>query len=338
MEFSFILISKSEKNLEKSVEALKCIIQKYNIHSEIICSIGNNPSTQRNEAAKVAKGAWLYFLDDDSILDPDSHKQFRLALEKFSEAMVFGGPSLLCHEDKSNWQEAIQLVFCSDFGVGPIKSRYLSIGVVRESSEKELILCNMIINKDFFLQNGGFNEALYPNEENEFLSRIDKKGQMIYSPLIIVYRRHRKNLKSFFLQMVHYGKGRTKHLLFSSDYSDYVYFLPLAIILLAVVPTLFTARPIFLFYIFSAYLFLILPTCLINLFYKRSIITFLMSLLAFCICHLGYSLGLLLGFIKKAPVPNKEVKISFYLNGIDRNNLNLDLKMVQTAGVEPATT
>jgi GT2 family glycosyltransferase len=312
MDFSFILISRAESNLTESVSLLKTLIKSEDLNAEVIISTGINPSRQRNESAKIAGGEWLYFLDDDSILDLQSISQFQLALKIFPRAVVFGGPTLVKNENQNSWQEAIQTVFSSDLGIGPIKSRYLSVGQVRLSSEKELILCNMIIKKEFFLQNKGFNESLYPNEENEFLSRIHQLGQIVYSPLIIVYRDHRNNLQSFFKQMFNYGSGRTKHFLFSKNYADYIYFVPLILVVLSLFFILISSKAHLILYLLFIYIAFVLPTCAIRFLFSQRVSVLFLSILAFFICHLGYAIGLCLGFFliksKRAlPVETKVV-------------------------------
>lgn len=299
MDISFILISHSEIDLSESVHALKTIIQNENLNAEIIISIGQNPSKQRNESAKIAHGNWLYFLDDDSKLDSHTISQFYIALKMFPSAVVFGGPSLAKPEEQNLWQEAVQIVFTSDFGIGPIKSRYLSVGQVRRSSEKELILCNMIIEKQFFLQNNGFNESLYPNEENEFLSRIFHHGQIVYSPLMIVYRNHRNSVSSFFKQMIRYGRGRTIHFLYANSYTDYIYFLPMVFVLLILLLSILMPNFHLLLLLTACYFALILPTCLVRLLFSRNIFLFILSIFAFVTCHVGYGIGLGLGFFIK---------------------------------------
>lgn len=299
MDISFIIISRSEDSIQKNLENLKNIISSSSLKCEIITAIGNNPSVQRNKAAEEASGDWLYFLDDDSELDHQSLDYFLISKNKYPNAFVFGGPSLLKSEKTDIWQEAVQMVFTSDVGVGPIRSRYLSLGPTRFSSERELILCNMIIKKIDFYKLGGFKPELYPNEENEFLSRVGKTNSVVYSPLIIVYRKHRETIIKFTEQMIGYGKGRTRHFLFSSDYRDYVYFLPLVgLVLLSLIVILKFKMKLVLILI-ALYLVVITPTILINCIYKKSTKLFFNGLIVFGLCHVGYAIGLFIGFFDK---------------------------------------
>jgi glycosyltransferase involved in cell wall biosynthesis len=299
LDISFIIISRSDDTIQRNLENLKRIISNSKLSCEIILALGNNPSVQRNKAAEEASGEWLYFLDDDSELDEQSLDYFVIAKNKYPDAFVFGGPSLLRSHKLDIWQEAVQMVFTSDVGVGPIRSRYLSLGPTRFSSERELILCNLIIKKMEFYKLGGFKPELYPNEENEFLSRIGRTNAVVYSPLIVVYRKHRETMLKFAEQMIGYGKGRTRHFLFSSDYRDYVYFLPLAGLAILSSLVILNFKLKIVMALLALYFIIITPTILINCIYKKSTKLFLNGVVVFGLCHVGYAIGLLIGFFDK---------------------------------------
>ena len=94
---------------------------------------------------------------------------------------------------------------------GSSRARYASIGALRESSEKELILCNLVVRRDVMLRLEGFNEALYPNEENALMDKIQHQGgKLLYDPALIVYRRPRRTLKAFIKMLMAYGRGRAE--------------------------------------------------------------------------------------------------------------------------------
>jgi hypothetical protein len=82
---------------------------------------------------------------------------------------------------------------------------------LRETSEKELILCNLAARRQALLELGGFNEALYPNEENSLMDELQRRGgKLIYDPHLIVHRRPRSNLRSFARMLKTYGRGRAE--------------------------------------------------------------------------------------------------------------------------------
>jgi cellulose synthase/poly-beta-1,6-N-acetylglucosamine synthase-like glycosyltransferase len=101
--------------------------------------------------------------------------------------------------------------------------------MARDSSEKELILCNLMVRRDVFMAQGGFRQDLYPNEENEFLNRLADSGWRVrYLPQAAVRRPRRENVSAFGLQAFRYGRGRMNQLLANPHPGDLVQLAPLA--------------------------------------------------------------------------------------------------------------
>lgn len=178
---------------------------------EVIVARGKQPSVQRNAAMRAARGELIYFLDDDSTPPPGN---LRHAVAAFEEAKVkmLGGPNL-CPDDAPFLEKLFALVHASWLAFFSSRARYASVGRVRESGEKELILCNLMARRDAMLELGGFNEALYPNEENALMDELQKRGgRLLYDPAFIVYRRPRHSLKAFAKMLMNYGRGRAEQL------------------------------------------------------------------------------------------------------------------------------
>ena len=176
---------------------------------EILVARGKQPSVQRNAAIRAARGELIYFLDDDSTPPADN---LRRAVEAFADPRVkmLGGPNL-CPPDAPFLEHVFALVQSSRLAFFSSAARYASLGARRETSEKELILCNLIARKQDLLELGGFNEALYPNEENALMDDLQKRGgKLIYDPQLIVHRRPRSTLKSFAKMLFNYGRGRAE--------------------------------------------------------------------------------------------------------------------------------
>ena len=176
---------------------------------EILLARGRQPSVQRNAALRAARGDIIYFLDDDSVAPPDN---LRRALAHFQspEVKMVGGPSL-CPADAPAVEQAFALTMGSWLAFGPSCSRYRSTGVARSTSEKELILCNQLARRADLLALGGFNEALYPNEENALMDELQKRGgKLIYDPELVAYRPPRPNFKAFCKMLLNYGRGRAE--------------------------------------------------------------------------------------------------------------------------------
>jgi succinoglycan biosynthesis protein ExoA len=176
---------------------------------QILVARGRQPSAQRNVGMKAAQGDLLYFLDDDSVPQPRNLRIAVRHLEDSSTKMV-GGPNI-CPEDAPALEKVFALVLASPLAFWSSSSRYMPVGKVRQTSEKELILCNLVARRAPLLELGGFNEALYPNEENALMDELQKRGgKLVYDPEFLVTRRPRSNLKSFTRMLMTYGRGRSE--------------------------------------------------------------------------------------------------------------------------------
>ena len=185
---------------------------------EILLAEGRAPSRQRNLAASEAGGDVLYFLDDDSLISPENLALCSAGMSDPAVAVV-GGPSLTPAGD-SRLQQLFGYALASAFGSGAVGNRYRACGKIRETTDKELILCNLAVRRSVFAGLGGFNERLYPNEENEFLERVTSAGfTLLHDPSMLVYRSQRRTLKAFIRQMFSYGRGRGQQTLITSSYS-----------------------------------------------------------------------------------------------------------------------
>lgn len=176
---------------------------------QILVARGRQPSAQRNAGMKTAQGDLLYFLDDDSIPQPRNLRIAVRHLEDSATKMV-GGPNI-CPEDAPALEKVFALVLASPLAFWSSSARYMPVGKVRQTSEKELILCNLVARRAPLLELGGFNEALYPNEENALMDELQKRGgKLVYDPAFLVTRRPRSNLKSFTKMLMTYGRGRAE--------------------------------------------------------------------------------------------------------------------------------
>ena len=193
--------------------------------SEIYVSTGRNPSLQRNIGLNLCKSPLVYFLDEDSWVIPGTPT---LLMNHFQgqRTAAAGGPNLP-YPDCSNFEKTASGVLASWLGSFKVRNRYASIGSVKEATEKDLILCNMMVRKEAFQKANGFRTDLYPNEENEFLNRLlHQEYQLIYDPAAAIYRPRRKNFWAFCWQAFRYGRGRARQMKVYPCLSDLVHMIP----------------------------------------------------------------------------------------------------------------
>jgi len=192
---------------------------------EILISVGRNPSQQRNLGVKACSSPLVYFLDDDSQVVPGTPRHLISQFED-DRTVVAGGPNL-CPPDASPFEKTVSGVLASWMGSFSVRNRYAAIGSVKEATEKDLILCNMMVRRKTFLSEGGFRTDLYPNEENEFLNRLlHSQFRLVYDPGAAVFRHRRKNLKDYCYQSFRYGRGRAQQMKVYPCLSDLVHLIP----------------------------------------------------------------------------------------------------------------
>jgi succinoglycan biosynthesis protein ExoA len=275
---------------------------------ELFVSEGCNPSLQRNEAVKQATGDVVYFLDDDSLVKDDC--LVRISQHFKDQAVVAaGGPSVTPDSD-SVFQRAAGIALSSLLGAGGVRNRYRQSGVVRACTERELILCNLAVRRDAFLSTGGFDQRLYPNEENEFLDRLAAAGgRILHDPELAVSRSQRRNIFAFIKQMFRYGMGRARQTRIGGIRSV-TPFVPLLFVLYLL--GLPFAGSLFLFLPLFVYLLGAVVTGVSGGFATGSTISGLLSVLLIPVLHISNGAGLLAGFIlPKAVKPcYKDVPVS----------------------------
>lgn len=312
---------------------------------EVFICRGVNPSKQRNEAAKKARGEILYFLDDDSEIEKQAFRRVavtfagkivpikipqargfslfpswlsNLIIERFFSGTVYrgeigavGGPNVWW-DPEPFWASMAGTVLESFFAHSLMAARYRPIGAIHRASEKELILCNLAVRRDVFTKVGGFNEILYPNEENELLNRIEKVGyQLIYHPGILVFRPRRETFRNLLAAFFHYGRGRMEQVRVEGIWLSLPFFAPLVLLFYFV--GLFFYHPWFAFLPLILYFSMAFGSALG--FAVRRKKPYLAILLPpfFLIPHLSYAFGLLYGLAtdlkKKKSGEKRRIKV-----------------------------
>lgn len=261
---------------------------------EILVAEGKCPSRQRNQAADMAGGEVLYFLDDDSLVAPGFLRRATAYYEASSIAAV-GGPSLT-PPDNGIMQQAFGLALASPFGGGGVRHRYRKWGGARETGDHELILCNLSMRASDFRAAGGFDRRLYPNEENELLVRMKRKGlTLIHDPDLAVFRSQRPNFGAFVRQLFGYGRGRAQQILLGGG-SGIVNFVP-AVFLLYLLSLPFADKPVY-YLPLLCYLGISLFFTVYALIETGKTAPALILPAVFPALHLAYGAGLLWGLLR----------------------------------------
>jgi len=262
---------------------------------EVIVAEGRQPSAQRNRAAREAAGEILYFLDDDSMATPGL---FRAVAARYADPKVsaVGGPIITPDTDRFI-QKGFGLALGSPFGGSTIRARYKKLGGERPATENDLILANLSFRKEAFTAAGGFNENLYPNEENELMNRLHAEGHVfLYVPDAYVHRSQRPGCKAYLRQVFTYGRGRM-----DQNYAHPEGFRPLH-----VAPSLFLLYCVSLLLIHNSIYFLpalvYLVLCLVfsaaAAAEAKNPLYFPVMPALFLGLHLGYGAGFIWGFFK----------------------------------------
>lgn len=295
MRVSVVIPSALDRNVDVPLACLKNM--DYPAEDvEVFVVYGNRPCTQRNLAIDESSGEFIFFFDNDCEISSDN---FRQALKFFedNDVGVVGGPSMSEGLGDSFFQKTLGYIVASPFGMFSMYARYTNSGVARVSGEKELIFCNLCIRKSVLVELGGLNEELYPNEENELVTRLTSgKYQAIYEPDMRVSRKQRKSFKSFIHQFFTYGWGRMRHALITPKGFSPVF----------LAPTVFTLYLLSLFFFHPSWY--MVPLVMYSLMSYASAIKIMnrsksfwklgLSMCLFPVLHISYGVGVVCGLSK----------------------------------------
>lgn len=193
---------------------------------EIFQAKGTHPTVQRNECIKIASGDIVYFIDNDSMINPNNIKRAVEIFQSNESVAVVGGPAI--HKTSSSKEMYIDKCMKSYYAVGPIANRYSrNKSLYREGTDRDVILCNLFIRLNVLLEAGLFNEKLYPNEENALIDKILSFGyKLMYDPQIVVIRPPRSSLRLYIKMLLNYGRGRFEQLYRDFNKKNLIFTLP----------------------------------------------------------------------------------------------------------------
>ncbi|MBN8551165.1 MAG: glycosyltransferase [Deltaproteobacteria bacterium] len=209
----------------KAMQALECSAREQ-FEIEILIVEGTAPSVQRNAAVNIAQGEYVYFLDDDSIVDRNALGVAFAFFSAHPEVSAVGGPALT-HPDASDMERCLGLVMGARLTAALTAQRHAALGEPRRVNGEGLSLCNLVVKSSVLETHDGFKAALYPSEDPEFLKRLEIRGELLfYLPSMLVYRSRRKTLAAAVSQFFRYGQGRANHIFSNLHLRDLVFFGP----------------------------------------------------------------------------------------------------------------
>jgi len=176
---------------------------------EIIVKEGLNPSNNRNNGAKEAKGKFIAFLDDDAVIDENLFKNAERFFEKYPQIEIVGGAQLT-----PKWQKGFAKIsgyaLSSKFGAWKMGRRYSLKKINLDADETMLTSANLFCRKEV-MKKIQFNSHLFPGEDPQFVNDAKKNGfRVAYSPELILYHKRRETVEALIKQIASYGRTRTQ--------------------------------------------------------------------------------------------------------------------------------
>jgi glycosyltransferase involved in cell wall biosynthesis len=262
-----------------------------------------SPAEARNAALSIAAGDIIYFLDDDVTVAPDL---FLRALDVFArrpEVDVLGGPNLT-PLDSSLFEQSVGAVLASRFGSARVCDRYRSVGKIRATDDRALILCNLAIRRRAIASRRPvFGDEMVCNEENLLLGLLALENRtMLHDPELIVYHTRRAKVGDFARQIFRYGRGRWQNTAALPASLSPVFVIPPAFLIYLVSLPL----PIFRWRLMplAIYGLLVVAFSAFETLRARTFRAFPEMLVLFPVCHIAYGAGLMwqFGLSLRSPV------------------------------------
>jgi cellulose synthase/poly-beta-1,6-N-acetylglucosamine synthase-like glycosyltransferase len=186
-----------------STDKTRDIVAKYPV--KLLVEKREGPNVARNTGIKHTNSEIIAFTDSDCIVSKDWIKKI---IEDFRDPKIgcVGGDVKGLNDDflsKYADNSAFPLIRTFKkrkelYSTGPFEG--CPVG------------CNMAFRRKAFEDAGGFDESIrYSFEEDEIIERICKTNyKLILDPQVLVWHKHRSNLKDILKQSFKYGKGTGK--------------------------------------------------------------------------------------------------------------------------------
>ena len=305
MKFSLIIPLAPGRNAEiiESIKELNYPKKEY----EVIVKEGLNPSENRNNGAKQAKGEIIAFLDDDAVIDANFLKEAEEFFKKYQEIDIVGGAQLT-----PKWQKGFPKIsgyaLSSKFGAWKMGMRYSLKELNFNADETMLTSANLFCKKEV-MKKIQFDQNLFPGEDPKFIEDAKKVGfDVAYSPDLILYHKRRETVKAMIKQISSYGRTRTNKESFLETLKKPFFLIPLlfcfylAFVLFFVFLEFFRINIISNFILFSPLILYVALDLLFSVyesFKNKNPMAIFLLLFIFPLIHISYGIGMIQGYLKK---------------------------------------
>jgi glycosyltransferase involved in cell wall biosynthesis len=166
---------------------------------QLVCGRHGGPASARNTGARLARGRYLVFTDDDCA----PHADWLAAIDRHVTAskspVALGGQTvnLLADNLYATASQSIVDFLYHYFGDHPASRRFFTTN-------------NLVVPREGFMDIGGFDEGfeLAAGEDRDLCERWRSSGRELeYAPDVLVDHAHRLTLSRFNRQHFNYGRG-----------------------------------------------------------------------------------------------------------------------------------
>ena len=255
---------------------------------------------KRNRGVAVAQGEFIAFTDDDTILREDWLRAAVRHLEANPGYAGVGGPNFTPREGLP-FAKAVGRIFGSKF---LFRFRYTA-GHDEPREVDHNPTCNYVLRREA-VASVGFHSTLWPGEDVEFDIRLQQAGhRILYAPDVVVWHHRRSRPLAFLRQMFNYGVTRAQVTrMHPGSFDPRHYAFIGAFVVLASLYGLAWQQPTAVPWLLpaalnAAYFGVLGMAGLLVGAQTRSFKQALYAPLVLFIQHFGYSLGLLIGLLRR---------------------------------------